>query len=58
MLAGVLVPAYTGVQLVSEMLTHREDLLDRVRDLWRVLLPGIVAPSEFERLRGLPELVR
>jgi AcrR family transcriptional regulator len=58
MLASVVVPAYTGVQLVSETLTHRADLLRRVRDLWTVLLPGIVPASEFERLRGLPELVR
>jgi AcrR family transcriptional regulator len=58
MLASVVVPAYTGVQLVSETLTHRADLLARVRDLWTVLLPGIVPPAEFERLRTLPELVR
>lgn len=57
-LASVVVPAYTGVQLVSETLTRRADLLKRVRDLWTVLLPGIVPPSEWDRLRGLPDLVR
>jgi len=58
MLASVVVPAYTGVQLISDTLTHRADLLTRVRDLWTVLLPGIVPPSEWERLRHLPELIR
>lgn len=58
MLASVVVPAYTGVQLLSETISHRADLLDRVRDLWIVLLPGIVPASAWERLRGLPELIR
>src|SRR4051812_26084571 len=58
MLASVVVPAYTGVQLLPETMTNRADLLDRVRDLWTVLLPGIVPPSEWERLRDLPQLIR
>ncbi|WP_285115674.1 ScbR family autoregulator-binding transcription factor [Leifsonia sp. fls2-241-R2A-40a] len=58
MLAGVIVPAYTGVQLLSETVSRRADLMDRVRDLWTVLLPGIVPASRFERLRSLPQLVR
>ena len=57
MLARVVVPAYTGVQLVSELVSHRSDLMERVRDLWTVLLPGIVPDSEWERLRALPELI-
>ena len=31
--------------------------MERVRDLWTVLLPGIVPDSEWERLRSLPELI-
>ncbi|RDV43101.1 TetR/AcrR family transcriptional regulator [Leifsonia sp. ku-ls] len=57
-LASVVVAAYTGVQLVSESLTHRTDLFGRVKDLWTVLLPGIVVASERERLEALTELVR
>lgn len=57
-LASVVVAAYTGVQLVSESLTHRADLFGRVKDLWTVLLPGIVVASERQRLEALPELVR
>ncbi|GAA2047553.1 ScbR family autoregulator-binding transcription factor [Leifsonia soli] len=57
MLASVVVPAYTGVQLVSETVARRADLLERLRDLWTVLLPGIVPPGELERLRRLPDLI-
>lgn len=57
MLAHFLSPAYTGVQLVSETLTGRADLLQRVRELWIVLLPGIVPAARFEALRGLPDLI-
>lgn len=58
MLASVVVPAYTGVQLLSETMADRADLLERVRDLWIVLLPGIVPPDELDRLRRLPDLIR
>ena len=58
MLASVVVPAYTGVQLLSETMADRADLLERVRDLWTVLLPGIVPPDELDRLRRLPDLIR
>ncbi|WP_158865730.1 ScbR family autoregulator-binding transcription factor [Leifsonia sp. AG29] len=56
-LAYVIVAAFTGVQLVSHTLTGRADLLERVRLLWRVLLPGIVVPERLEALRALPDLV-
>jgi AcrR family transcriptional regulator len=57
MLAHFVVPAYTGVQLVSETLTARADLLQRVRELWIVLLPGIVTPEHWDEARGLPDLI-
>lgn len=58
LLARVVVASYTGVQLVSETFTHRTDLLQRVRELWIVLLPGIVAAGRDEALGSLPDLVR
>lgn len=58
LLAGVVVASYTGVQLVSETFTQRADLLQRVRDLWIVLLPGIVPPGRLDRLAPLADLVR
>ncbi|OUM41003.1 hypothetical protein B8W73_11600 [Arthrobacter agilis] len=41
--ARLLVGAYTGVQMVSNILTGRSDVLDRLGDLWEMLLPGVVA---------------
>lgn len=57
MFAHFLIPAFTGVQLVSETLSDRADLLQRVRELWIVLLPGIVPPERYEALSTLPLLV-
>lgn len=57
MFAHLLSPAYTGVQLVSATLTGRADLLQRIRELWIVLLPGIVAEGRLDALRTLPDLV-
>ncbi|WP_431218774.1 ScbR family autoregulator-binding transcription factor [Leifsonia xyli] len=58
MLAAVVVASYTGVQLVSETFTGRKDLVQRVRELWIVLLPGIVPADRLERLGALPALIR
>jgi TetR/AcrR family transcriptional repressor of uid operon len=41
--ARLVVGAYTGVQMVSNILTGRADVLDRLGDLWEMLLPGVVA---------------
>ncbi|MGO4536023.1 ScbR family autoregulator-binding transcription factor [Leifsonia sp. 2MCAF36] len=58
MLAGMVVASYTGVQLVSETFSHRADLLRRVRELWTVLLPGIVPAERMEHLGRLPDAIR
>lgn len=57
MFAHFVSPAFTGVQLVSATLTARADLLQRVREMWVVLLPGIVAEGRLDALRELPELI-
>ncbi len=51
-LGRVVIPAYTGVQTVSDVLADRVDLFERLRDLWTVLLAAIVT----ERMR--PEIPR
>jgi AcrR family transcriptional regulator len=48
----VAIPAYTGVQTVSDVLADRADLYDRLRELWTVLLAAVVT----ERMR--PEIPR
>ncbi|MCX5381246.1 ScbR family autoregulator-binding transcription factor [Streptomyces sp. NBC_00091] len=41
-LSTFLVGSFTGIQVTSHVRTRREDLHDRVVDLWNYLLPGIV----------------
>ncbi|MBN3932818.1 TetR/AcrR family transcriptional regulator [Streptomyces verrucosisporus] len=52
--AKVLVGAYSGTQLYSNISTGREDLLERVAMLWRYLLPGIAPPHVRARIRARP----
>lgn len=57
MFAHFVIPTFTGIQLVSETLSDRADLLQRVREMWIVLLPGIVPPQRYDALSELPELI-
>jgi AcrR family transcriptional regulator len=45
MLAHFIVPAFAGVQLVSETFTGRADLVSRIHEMWRVLILAIVPPA-------------
>ena len=55
-------PAFTGVQTVSEVLTGRDDLYQRVEEMWTLLLPGLLSaalPAERRAsLTALPALLR
>ncbi|ROP63415.1 TetR family transcriptional regulator [Curtobacterium sp. PhB130] len=56
LLGRVIIPAYTGVQTVSDVLADRSDLFERLRDLWTVLLAAIVTDAvrpEIPRLVGI-----
>ncbi|MET8697519.1 ScbR family autoregulator-binding transcription factor [Kitasatospora sp. NPDC004723] len=48
--AGVIIGAVTGIQLSSQVLMDRKDLLQRMADLWALLLPGLVEPGTLTRL--------
>jgi AcrR family transcriptional regulator len=48
-------PAFTGVQIVSDVLTGREDLMQRVVEMWSFVLPSLVVPERWEQLRSLPQ---
>ncbi|PTR28982.1 TetR family transcriptional regulator [Rhodococcus sp. OK519] len=53
-LGRFIVGAFTGVQLVSNVLTGREDLYERIDQMLSFLLPGIMAPRrryKIERIR-------
>ena len=41
-LACFLVASFTGVQMLSEVLTGRVDLMQRVQEMWEIVLPSIV----------------
>jgi len=45
-LARFVVAAFTGVQLVSDVLTARTDLLKRVDDMWMILLPVLSSSQD------------
>jgi AcrR family transcriptional regulator len=50
-------PAFTGVQIVSDVLTGREDLMQRLVEMWSFVLPSLVVPERWERLKTLPDEV-
>lgn len=54
--ARFLVGSFTGVQVLSGVMTGRQDLMLRLRQLWTILLPGLVPARKvphFERLNCL-----
>ncbi|MFB7300628.1 ScbR family autoregulator-binding transcription factor [Streptomyces rubiginosohelvolus] len=55
--ANVLVGAYSGIQMFSNIASGRDDLQERVGSMWRIMLPGIATPQTIEKLR-IPRDVR
>lgn len=47
-LAHFIIPSFTGVQMVSDVLTGRADLHQRVREMWEILLPSIIVPEQLQ----------
>ncbi|MCU1529920.1 MAG: hypothetical protein JWP75_3683 [Frondihabitans sp.] len=43
--AKFIIPAYTGLQLVSDSLHDRQDLFERLRDMWELLIPALIRPE-------------
>lgn len=58
MLSRHLISLFTGVYLVSNSLTQRSDLAERVAEMWDILIAGIVPPERLEAVRALPALAR
>ncbi|MFJ8754752.1 ScbR family autoregulator-binding transcription factor [Streptomyces sp. NPDC102441] len=48
---SVIVGAFTGMQVMSQMYTDRRDLPERISTLWRFLLPGLANPGMISHLR-------
>lgn len=49
-LANFVIPAFTGVQMVSHVLADRKDLSRRIDVMWQYLLPSILVESQRERI--------
>ncbi|MFI7386432.1 ScbR family autoregulator-binding transcription factor [Streptomyces sp. NPDC049813] len=52
--ATLLMAAYTGVQIFSNISTGRDDLVERVASLWRYFLPALAQDDVINRLRISP----
>lgn len=52
-LARFVVGAFTGVQILSDVLHGRSDLYARLNEMWQLLLPGIAAPHAVDRVLTL-----
>ena len=55
-LAQLVVASFTGIQLSSQVLTGRADLLERVSFMWRTILSSVVPPRRLHKfhLEGTP----
>ncbi|MBT2507462.1 TetR/AcrR family transcriptional regulator [Streptomyces sp. ISL-98] len=54
-LAKLFVGAFTGVQVLSRIMTGRRDLAERVTDLYRHLMPSVAIPGVLVRLDFSPD---
>ncbi len=54
-LARVIIPSFTGVQLVSEAFTRRQDLPERIHELWQVLLGAIMPTDTLDAMLAVAE---
>ncbi|WP_406864143.1 ScbR family autoregulator-binding transcription factor [Streptomyces sp. HUAS MG47] len=54
-LAKLLVGSFTGVQVLSRIMTGRRDLTERVTDLYRHLMPTVAVPGVLVRLDFSPD---
>lgn len=55
--ARYLVASFTGVQMVSGVLTGRADVMQRIEEMWALLLPGIMHEDFREDPQALSGLV-
>ncbi|MFI6644744.1 ScbR family autoregulator-binding transcription factor [Streptomyces sp. NPDC050504] len=54
--AEVLVGAFSGVQLLAEVMTGRTNVEERIADLYRVMMASLAVPEVFARLDISPDL--
>ncbi|MGW1726770.1 ScbR family autoregulator-binding transcription factor, partial [Streptomyces sp. NPDC002306] len=55
LIAKLFVGSFTGVQILSNIMTRHEDMLERVSDLYRHLMATIAVPGVLIRLEFTPQ---
>ncbi|WP_053662770.1 ScbR family autoregulator-binding transcription factor [Streptomyces sp. MMG1121] len=55
--ARFVVGACTGMQVYAHLATKRADLMERVSDMWELLLPGVAADSMLHDIQIDPERI-
>jgi hypothetical protein len=55
--ARYLVASFTGVQMVSGILTDRRDVMQRIEEMWSILLPGIMHEDYHQDPMALAALI-
>lgn len=48
-IARWVIASFTGIQISSQVLCGREDIHERVTEMWRIALPGLVPPRRVAR---------
>ncbi|HWS35618.1 MAG TPA: ScbR family autoregulator-binding transcription factor [Actinoplanes sp.] len=56
--ARFIVSAFTGLQLVAQVLEERRTLFDRVAEMWELLLPGLVVSRKLGHYLGFVSALR
>ncbi len=56
--ARLLMASVTGIQIISDILAGRRDLMERIEDMWATVLPGVLAEEHLHERRRLVGLVR
>ncbi|TDW29105.1 ScbR family autoregulator-binding transcription factor [Cryobacterium psychrophilum] len=57
-MAHFIISAFTGVQVVSDVLTGRDDIEDRLIEMWAVVMPSLVPTDRWLELKDLPTRIR
>lgn len=56
--AKVVISAFTGTQMVSQAVSGRTDLSERLEEMWALLIPALVAPGRAAAFENVARLVR
>lgn len=56
--AHFIISAFTGVQVISDVLTGRDDIERRLVEMWALILPSLVPAERWDEVKDLPERIR